>query len=118
MQKNGEHKMLNNQSRNCLVNTYAKFGEAEKVAQAFGVTKWTVYRLSKQMERTGSVELRTSTRGRKSKIEEHHNKKILEMLRGEPDLTLDEIRNRLHLNCSITTIHRAVKKLGFFTAPV
>lgn len=92
MQKNGENKMLNNQSR---------------------VTKWTVYRLSKQMERTGSVKLRTSTRGRKSKIEEHHNKKILEMLRGEPDLTLDEIRNRLHLNCSITTIHRAVKKLGF-----
>lgn len=38
MQKNGENKMLNNQSRNCLVNTYAKFGEAEKVAQAFGVT--------------------------------------------------------------------------------
>lgn len=37
MQKNGENKMLNNQSRNCLVNTYAKFGEAEKVAQAFGV---------------------------------------------------------------------------------
>ena len=93
--------MLNNQTRSFLVNTYAKFGETEKLAQAFGVTKWTVYRLSRQMERTGSVELRTSTRGRKSKIEEHHNKKILEMLRGEPDLTLDEIRNRLHLNFSI-----------------
>ena len=62
---------------------------------------------------TGSVELRTSTRGRKSKVEEHHSRKILEMLSAESDLTLDEIRNRLHLNCSLTTIHRAVKKLGF-----
>ena len=35
--------------------------------------KWTVYRLSKQC--TGSVELKTSTCGRKSKIEEYHSKK-------------------------------------------
>lgn len=105
--------MLNNQTRICLVNTYAKFGKAEQVAQAFGVTKWTVYRLSKQMERTGSVELRTSTRVRKSKIEEHHIKKNLKMLSDAPDITLDEIRSWLNLDCSITTIHRAVKKLGF-----
>lgn len=105
--------MLNNQARNSLVNTYAKFGEAEEVAEAFGVTKWTVYRLSKQMERTGSVDLRTSTRGRKSKIKDYHRKKITEILSAEPDVTLEEIRSRLHLDCSITTIHRAVKKLGF-----
>lgn len=84
--------MLNNQARNCLVNAYAKFGDAEKVAQAFGVTKWTVYRLSKQMELTGSVALRTSTRGRKSKIENYHEKKIIEILSAEPDVTLEEIR--------------------------
>ena len=78
------------------------------MAQAFGVMD------SLQIiKATGSVELRTSTRGRKSKVEEHHSRKILEMLSAESDLTLDEIRNRLHLNCSLTTIHRAVKKLGF-----
>ena len=45
--------MLNNQARKCLVKTYEKFKDAKEVAEAFGVTQWTVYRLAKQMERTG-----------------------------------------------------------------
>lgn len=64
--------MLNNQARKSLVETYKIFGDAPKVAKVFGVTRWTVYRLNEQFEKTGSVELKTSTRGRKAKLSEEN----------------------------------------------
>ena len=60
--------MLNNQARKSLVETYKIFENAPKVAEAFGVTRRTVYRMNEQFEKTGSVELKTSTRGRKRKL--------------------------------------------------
>ena len=31
------------------------------------------------------------------------------LLQAEPDLTLEQIRERLSLNCSVATLHRAVR---------
>ena len=105
--------MLNNQARKCLVKTYEKFKDAKEVAEAFGVTQWTVYRLAKQMERTGSVDLQTSTRGRKPKLSASDKEEIKKLLIEEPDLTIDEIQMRLELDSSVTTIWRAINELGF-----
>ena len=54
----------------------------KKTAQAFGVTKWTVYRLNKQFEVTGSVELKTSTRGKKSKLTGENLNQISTLILG------------------------------------
>ena len=57
--------MLNNETRNLLVDAYNRHGNANLVASMFSVTPRTVYRLVARKRDTGSVELRTSQRGRK-----------------------------------------------------
>ena len=105
---------MNNQSRKNLVETYKIFGDAKKTAQAFGVTKWTVYRLNKQLQVTGSVELKTSTRGRKSKLTEKDLNQISALIMENPDITLREIKDDLKLDCDISVLCRAIRhKLGF-----
>lgn len=105
--------MLNNQTRNSLVNVYERFKDAKKVAASFGVTQWTVYRLVSQMKRTGSVDLQTSTRGRKPKLTAQDKEEIKKLLLEEPDLTINEVKERLVLECSESTIWRAADEMGF-----
>lgn len=106
--------MLNNQTRKSLVETYKIFGNAQKVAEAFGVTRWTVYRLNEQFENTGSVELKTSARGRKTKLSEENLCQISNVILEAPDITLQEIIDKLQLDCSISVLCRAIRnKLGF-----
>lgn len=58
--------MLHNEAQELLVNGYEATHDAEGVAKAYSVSKWTVYRLAEQKRKTGSVALQTSQRGRKS----------------------------------------------------
>ena len=51
--------MLNNETRNLLVNAYQKHGDADVVASMFAVTPRTVYHSVAQKRDTDSVELRT-----------------------------------------------------------
>lgn len=106
--------MLNNQTRKSLVETYKIFGNAQKVAEAFGVTRWTVYRLNEQFKNTGSVELKTSARGRKTKLSKENLHQISKTILETPDITLQEITDKLQLDCSISVLCRAIRnKLGF-----
>ena len=57
--------MLHNEARELLVRGYEATHDAEGIAKAYSVSKWTVYRLAGQKRKTGSVALRTSQRGRK-----------------------------------------------------
>ena len=57
--------MLHNEARALLVGGYEATHDAEGIAKAYSVSKWTVYRLAEQKRKTGSVALRTSQRGRK-----------------------------------------------------
>lgn len=105
--------MLHNESRNLLVQAFEKNHNAEQTAQDFGVTKWTVYRLRKQMQRTGSVNLRVNQRGRKAKLTEADKKAIDTVVQKQPDITLHEIKETLRLNVCEETIRKAVLQLGY-----
>ena len=58
-------KMLHNEARELLVESYKKTHNAEEIAKIFGVNKYTVYHMAERKRKTGSVALRTSQRGRK-----------------------------------------------------
>ena len=106
--------MLNNETRNLLVNAYQKHGNADLVASMFAVAPRTVYRLVAQKRDTGSVELRTSQRGRKPKLNENHLRQIDELIKQKPDITLLDIQEELKLECSESTLSRAIRfKLGY-----
>ena len=106
--------MLGNEARNLLVNAYEQYGNAKHLASIFNVKERTVYRLVAQKRTTGSVELKTSTRGRKPKLNEEQICQIDALLKEKPDITLLGIIEQLSLDCSEATICRVVRNtLGY-----
>lgn len=105
--------MLHNEARNLLVKAYEKSHNAQEVAECFSVDRSTVYRLSKQMKETGSVDLQTSHRGRKPSLTGEDMKNIDHLVAEQSDITIDEIIEQLGLPVSNETVRKAVIKLGY-----
>lgn len=105
--------MLHNESRNLLVQAFEKNHNARQTAQDFGVSLWTVYRLRQQMKQTGSVDLRVNQRGRKAKLTQQEVDAIDALVHKQPDITIREIKEKLHLNMCEETVRKAVIKLGY-----
>jgi len=105
--------MLHNEARNLLVAGYAKTKDVHLIAKAYSVTERTVYRLVHQKQETGSVDLRTSQRGCKPVLSEADKARISQCLEENPDMTIEEIREKLQLSASYSTVERAVVEMGY-----
>lgn len=105
--------MLHNEARELLVRGYEATHDAEGIAKAYSVSKWTVYRLVEQKRKTGTVALRTSLRGRKPLLTEEDRARIRASIEERPDITNEELRETLELKTSYSTVERAVKKMGY-----
>ena len=105
--------MLHNEARELLVQGYEATHDVEEIAQAYSVSKWTVYRPVGQKRKTGSVALRTSQRGRKPMLTERDLARICGSIEDQPDITIEELREKLELKASNLTIERAVNKMGY-----
>ena len=105
--------MLHNEARNLLVQAYEQTHNAQTVAKCFQVSTSTVYRLSGQMKKTGSVDLQTSQRGRKAALTEENLHEIDQLIIAQPDITIDEIIEKLGVTVSNETMRKAVIRLGY-----
>ena len=105
--------MLHNEARKLLVEAYEKSHDARTVAKYFQVSTSTVYRLSGQMKKTGSVDLQTSQRGRKPALTEEDLREIDQLIMDQPDITIDEIIEKQGLSVSNETVRKAVIGLGY-----
>ena len=105
--------MLHNEARNLLVQAYEQTHDARTVAKCFQVSTSTVYRLSGQMKKTGSVDLQTSQRGRKAALTEENLHEIDQLIIAQPDITIDEIIEKLGVTVSNETMRKAVIRLGY-----
>ncbi len=105
--------MLHNEARELLVKGYEQSHDAAGIARAYSVSVRTVYRLVKQKRETGSVTLRTSQRGRKPVLTAEDKEKIHQCMDKKPDITINEIREQLHLSASYSTVERAIEKMGY-----
>ena len=105
--------MLHDETRKLLIEAWNKTHNAKEIAECFSVNTSTVYRLEKQMRETGSVKTKTSQRGRKHALtpEDIHN--IDRMVQQEPDITIDEIIDKLGLHVCNEAVRKAVIKLGY-----
>ena len=101
--------MLHNEARRLLVQAYEQTHDAQTAAKCFQVSTSTVYRLSGQKKKTGSVELQTSQRGRKPALTEEDLLGIDQLIIGQPDITIDEIIEKQGLSVS-NVIKLAAKK--------
>ena len=105
--------MLHNEARNLLVQAYEQTHDVQTVAKCFQVSTSTVYRLSGQMKKTGSVDLQTSQRGRKAALTEENLHEIDQLIIAQPDITIDEIIEKLGVTVSNETMRKAVIRLGY-----
>jgi transposase len=90
-------KILSEDSRERLVAAYEKTKDLANVAKMYGVAESTVYRLVAQKRKTGSLALKLSTRGVKSKLSPIMVEQIKQKIKKVPDITLQELIDELNL---------------------
>ena len=89
-----------------------KEGTREEVARRFKVSVGMVKKLLAQKSRTGDLRPRYRYCGRKARLEPEHGKSMRQLVEREPDVTLEEIKQRLGLGCTIGAIHWVLRRLG------
>ena len=62
---------------------------------------------------TGSVDLRVNQRGRKAKLTQKDIEAIDALVQKQPDITIHEIKESLHLDVCDETVRKAVVRLGY-----
>ena len=84
----------------------------QAVAQRFCVSVEFVKKLIRQRLELGDIGPQYRNCGRKPKITEGHRQRMTELIEEQPDLTLEEIGQRLGLSCTIQAIHYVLKDMG------
>ncbi len=105
--------MLHNEARELLVQGYEATHDAKGIAKVYSVSKWTVYRLVEQKRKTGNVALRTSQHGRKPVLTTEDRENIQHCIDESPDITIEEIQEKLNLSARYLTLERAIAAMGY-----
>ena len=105
--------MLGTQARKLMATAYQRSHDAAEVAKNYSVSKWTVYHYAKIASEGGKLDVQTSKQGRKPILHNDELKAIQDAIAGRPDITIQEIKDTLHLTASIETIRKCVIRLGF-----
>ena len=88
--------MLHNEARRLLVQAYEQTHDAQTVAKCFQVSTSTVYRLSGQMKKTGSVDLGGRRIIKKPRLKEGHLQDIDRPTAGQPDIAIKQIKKSFY----------------------
>jgi len=105
--------MLHNEARKLLIQAWDKTHNAKEIAKYYSVDISTVYRLVKRRDQTGSYETRTHQRGRKPALSQDQKQAIINLVQEQPDITINEIIDQLHLKVSDETVRRTLIKAGY-----
>ena len=104
--------MLNNETRELLIEAYKSY-TAKDLSEIFNIHISSVYRIVKQKRDTGSVKFQTNKRGRKSVLTEKDLKNISGLIDSQPDITINEIIEKLELKATNETVRKAVIKMRY-----
>src|SRR5947209_189307 len=81
-----------------------------QLADLFSVSLSFLIRLLQRRRATGSVEPKPHRGGPTPKLDAAAVRRLLELVRQQPDATLTELRDRLGIACHIATIARVLRK--------
>jgi len=87
-------------------------GSLRQIARRFLVSLSFVTRLLQLHRSTGSLRPRPQGGGNPAKLGPRDLERLRDLVRQQPDATLEELRQRLGASCSTMTISRALLKLG------
>ena len=83
-----------------------------QIAERFGVSPAWIGKILRRRRQTGSIAPLPRGRGPKPKISGARLQRLEAHVQRHPDATLEELRRRLRLQCSLSTLHEALKRLG------
>ncbi len=87
-------------------------GTRQDIADRYRVSLGMVKKLLSQRKRTGDIAPRHGYSGRKPYFTQERRMKIKTLINWQPDITLEEIREQLALECSLPAIHYVLKEMG------
>src|SRR3954447_21765800 len=87
-------------------------GSLRQIARRFLVSVSFVTRLLNRYRSTSSLEPKPHGGGHPPSLGPEDLERLRELIRQQPDATLEELRQRLGASCSTMTISRALRKLG------
>jgi transposase len=88
----------------------ARLGTQQEVARMFGVTRQSLYNLLRQRLRTQSIAPRHGG-GRKAAFTGRKLEQLRELVRQQADATLEKLRDRTGVACSLVAVHNALVRL-------
>lgn len=86
-------------------------GSRQEVAHRYRVSLGMVKKLLSQRRKTGRIEPRHCYSGRKPFFTTTHRDQMQLLIEKQPDITLEEIRDSMQLNCSLPAIHYVLKEM-------
>lgn len=107
--KHWTDKMINIEIRKLIVAAHKNGMGIREIMKTFQVKRTAVYNLLQLVEETGSVEPRPHLRGRKPALNADGMKCLEELIIAQPDITLQEIKEKMNLKISIPAICKIIK---------
>jgi transposase len=86
--------------------------DAESVAAKYEVSRAWVHRLVQRRRETGSIAPRPQTKFR-ARVLAGQDAKLAALITARPDATLAELRDALPTTAGLSTLWRAIARLGF-----
>ena len=87
-------------------------GTRQQIAERYDVSLGMVKKLLLQRRRTGDLAPRHSNSGRKPKITAKHQRQLKRLVAAQPDMTLEELREAIGVDCTLPAIHYALERMG------
>jgi transposase len=84
------------------------------MVRAYRVSKSTIYKLLTQEKAEGEMKSRIDKCGRPPAVNSDELEQMKSLIQECPDITLEEIKETMHLKICLSAIHRMIRnKLGF-----
>ena len=84
-----------------------------RIAKRFGVSQKTVEKFKYQWRDLGTIEPQTHKAGRKPAFSDKQRQNLKQLVGDNPGITLEELRSKLRMKCSLTTIWNELRRLGY-----
>lgn len=85
----------------------------EEIAEQFGVSVSWIRRLLQRRRETGDYGPKQTKRGRKPAFSGEALQRLEKLVEAQPDATLEELRERSGISCSLMTICNTLRRLGY-----
>lgn len=97
--------------RERVLKAFEASGDAEAVAETFGVSRAWVHRLAQRKRETGSIAPRPQTKFRARVLADQEDR-LQFLVTATPDATLAELRAKLPTTAALSTVWLALNRLG------